>query len=523
MGKTLNTGNLTNAISQDASNNIGIGTAAPTHKLHIVNNTSQSGLFSNTVLSGAVSIANINANALLLDFTPTADIIGFAGYAEIDCRGTNNSTGIGMNGFGSLAYNRATAGTITNFTGFYADCRNLSTGVITNFAANRVITALNASGTVTNFYGYKVDAQTIGSTLCVGYQSAIAAATGRYNLYMDGTAQNYLAGNVGIGNSTPTSKLEVYKSSTSTTIGNDATVSLTNTSATNNNFSSLFFQDANAFPVGQVSVQITDHTNHIADLVFATRNGAAGALYTEKMRIMGNGRVGIGVTAPTAVLHLKAGTATASTAPLKFTSGALNTTAEPGAVEFLTDAYYGTITTGAARRTFAFLESPTFTGTPTLPTGTIAVTQAANTNNTTVATTAYVDANQIFSATLSLTSAQILALNTTPVLIVAAPGAGKYIEVISATSELTFVTAAYATNTSLILINTGATNYQLLNAASLASTVSTTYKFTYPSFVGGASTQIIANTALNVSVLTGNPATGAGTVKIKVLYRIVTI
>src|SRR3989344_4804617 len=79
------------------------------------------------------------------------------------------------------------------------------------------------------------------------------------------------------------------------------------------------------------------------------------------------GNVGIGTTTPTAVLHLKAGAATASTAPLKFSSGALNTTAEAGAVEFLTDAYYGTITTGAARKTFAFLESPTFTGTVTLP------------------------------------------------------------------------------------------------------------------------------------------------------------
>src|SRR3989344_2150059 len=73
------------------------------------------------------------------------------------------------------------------------------------------------------------------------------------------------------------------------------------------------------------------------------------------------GNVGIGITPPSAVLHLKAGTATASTAPLKFASGSLQTTAEAGAVEFLTDAYYGTITTGAARKTFAFLESPAFT------------------------------------------------------------------------------------------------------------------------------------------------------------------
>lgn len=49
-----------------------------------------------------------------------------------------------------------------------------------------------------------------------------------------------------------------------------------------------------------------------------------------------NSRVGINVTSPTAALHLPAATATASTAPLKFTSsaGTVLTTAEAGAVEY---------------------------------------------------------------------------------------------------------------------------------------------------------------------------------------------
>ncbi len=42
--------------------------------------------------------------------------------------------------------------------------------------------------------------------------------------------------------------------------------------------------------------------------------------------------------------------------------------------------------------TKADLASPTFTGTPTLPTGTVAVTQSASDNSTKVATTAYVEA-----------------------------------------------------------------------------------------------------------------------------------
>lgn len=45
-------------------------------------------------------------------------------------------------------------------------------------------------------------------------------------------------------------------------------------------------------------------------------------------------RSGLGVAAPTATLHLRAGTATASTAPLKLTSGTNLTTAENGAFEY---------------------------------------------------------------------------------------------------------------------------------------------------------------------------------------------
>jgi len=47
-----------------------------------------------------------------------------------------------------------------------------------------------------------------------------------------------------------------------------------------------------------------------------------------------NGNVGIGTTVPTAALHLKAGTAAGSTAPLKLTTGTVNTTPEAGTIEY---------------------------------------------------------------------------------------------------------------------------------------------------------------------------------------------
>lgn len=75
------------------------------------------------------------------------------------------------------------------------------------------------------------------------------------------------------------------------------------------------------------------------------------------MRILPSGNVGLQITAPTATIHIKAGSTAAETAPIKLTSGALMTAPEVGAIEFLTDKIYFTITTGAARKTIAFLNA----------------------------------------------------------------------------------------------------------------------------------------------------------------------
>lgn len=55
-------------------------------------------------------------------------------------------------------------------------------------------------------------------------------------------------------------------------------------------------------------------------------------------------------------ITVRAGTATAGTAPLKFTSGTLLSTPEAGAVEFNTDSLYFTITTGTVRKKVAIYD-----------------------------------------------------------------------------------------------------------------------------------------------------------------------
>lgn len=113
--------------------------------------------------------------------------------------------------------------------------------------------------------------------------------------------------------------------------------------------SAFIYDNAGGFNItSDTKANISAGTFGTGTLRFAVEatTGKAHAYYDLRV----DGIVGIGVASPSAYLHLKAGTATASTAPLKFNSGTLLTTAEAGAVEFNTDDYYATITTGAARK-----------------------------------------------------------------------------------------------------------------------------------------------------------------------------
>jgi hypothetical protein len=97
-------------------------------------------------------------------------------------------------------------------------------------------------------------------------------------------------------------------------------------------------------------------------LLWKTSFGAdvtGGAYLTEKMRLTPEGQLGIGITSVTANLHLKAGTATAGTAPLKFTAGTNLTTPENGAVEYDGTNYYATA--GGVRYQLAKVLSTTTT------------------------------------------------------------------------------------------------------------------------------------------------------------------
>jgi hypothetical protein len=65
-------------------------------------------------------------------------------------------------------------------------------GRLTHFQAAQG--TIGAGSTVTTQEGFRADSSMVGAGTNIGFRGAIASGTDRWNLYMDGTAQNYLGG-----------------------------------------------------------------------------------------------------------------------------------------------------------------------------------------------------------------------------------------------------------------------------------------------------------------------------------------
>ncbi|WP_409477737.1 tail fiber domain-containing protein [Pseudobdellovibrio sp. HCB154] len=94
--------------------------------------------------------------------------------------------------------------------------------------------------------------------------------------------------------------------------------------------------------LGAYNVPIAGSNNSwvATDPLLVVGNGISNASRSNAMTILKNGNIGVGLTAPTAKLHLVSGTA--STAPLKFTSGTLLASPQSGTMEYDGVNYYVT-------------------------------------------------------------------------------------------------------------------------------------------------------------------------------------
>ena len=125
-------------------------------------------------------------------------------------------------------------------------------------------------------------------------------------------------------------------------------------------------------------------------------------------------------------------------------------------------------------------------------------------------------------ASITIPTAEVLTLNSIPVEIVPAPGAGYAIEVLSASVKMVYNSTAYATNVILQIENAGAT-YPTDKLQCLDATVSMFKQLSSLSTSTVSNTQMLENAALNVTVSGGEPTTGNSDIKVYVTYRIMTL
>lgn len=199
-------------------------------------------------------------------------------------------------------------------------------------------------------------------------------------------------------------------------------------------FSNFYLQDQNGYPSGNLwsfsmrndkSFLFFSYGGSFVNVMCLQQNGGIriGSTFATSTVVASNVlavalKLGIGVSAPTASLHVQAGTATANTAPVKFTSGTNLTTPEAGAME-----YNGTLSftdSGAVRKDVALKT----TYTPSLTPASVSAGAPAE-QTFTVTGLATTDTVTVNAPGAAVFNARVSAANTLAVTFMP-PAAGSY-------------------------------------------------------------------------------------------------
>ena len=128
--------------------------------------------------------------------------------------------------------------------------------------------------------------------------------------------------------------------------------------------------------------------------------------------------------------------------------------------------------------------------------------------------------NGLYNAQLTLTSAQILLLQTTPIEIIAAQGAGTTVELLFASALITFNSIAYVAAGNLRFKYTGGADANFLMNFGNSFLVSAATLRHRANRSGVTYFAELENTGISVFVSTADPTTGNSTVVINALFQI---
>lgn len=154
--------------------------------------------------------------------TQNADnALGFVGSVSsvgLNTAGFNNTSSLsgggGVSGYYALVQAQSTpaTGTTTAISGFRTSVRNSGAATVDSALGFQVMSILNSGGgTINSAYGFYAGVIAAG-TNNYSFYGVTTAATGRWNIYMAGSANNYMSGALNIGSTTVDSKFKVETS-----------------------------------------------------------------------------------------------------------------------------------------------------------------------------------------------------------------------------------------------------------------------------------------------------------------------
>lgn len=155
--------------------------------------------------TSSIANSNIQDSGTLITLGSNTYVNGSLGIGTTTLTGYNLRIGktiTGVTNVTSVMNDSSVQSDVTSAATYYGtfvstQATTFTANTINHYYANQG--TFGAGSTVSSQYGFRVDASLIGGINNYGFRGQIPSGTNRWNIYMDGTASNYMAGSLGIG------------------------------------------------------------------------------------------------------------------------------------------------------------------------------------------------------------------------------------------------------------------------------------------------------------------------------------